>query len=370
MYINFWYPICTSTDLEETNPMRVELLGVRLVAFRDESGDAHVLADTCVHRGGSLSRGQVIGNNVQCPYHGWQFAGDGACATIPSMKSGKPPARAKVDSYPVKEKYGIVFAFLGDLPENERPPLHEVAEFDMDGWMFSGPIVFEIDAYYQRSIENGMDPVHNEFVHPSQGAPSLDEERVHVKTSQWGSRFDALYGDYQDKESHDRIVERDDNGELRAGSEHLGPNALITDIHIPGNNSFIQYFYEAPVSRGKTRIFFVNERNNNLDRKLDEGINASFMTVAHEDQAIIENLFPVRTPETLTKELMTPGDAAVVKYREYLGQWDSKGWRIDEDVMQDSYGDVAYAIPCPARRTAGNWVLDPVPLVTGSNTDE
>jgi phenylpropionate dioxygenase-like ring-hydroxylating dioxygenase large terminal subunit len=144
MYINFWYPICTTEELNEENPRRAELLGVRLVAFRDESGDAHVLADTCVHRGGSLSKGKVLGDNVQCPYHGWEFDGTGKCTKIPSMRKGTPPGRAKVDSYPVQEKYGIVFAFLGDLPEAERPPLHLVEEYGQEGWQFSGPLTFEL----------------------------------------------------------------------------------------------------------------------------------------------------------------------------------------------------------------------------------
>ena len=61
MYINFWYPICTAESLDEENPQRVELLGVRLVAFRDEAGTAHVLSDTCIHRGGSLGKGKVMG---------------------------------------------------------------------------------------------------------------------------------------------------------------------------------------------------------------------------------------------------------------------------------------------------------------------
>ena len=167
MYINFWYPICTSEDLNENNPQRVELLGIRLAAFRDSQGNANVIADTCVHRGGSLGKGKLKGDSVQCPYHGWEFNGRGECTKIPSMEGKTPPGRAKVDGYPVQEKYGIVFAFLGDLPEAERPPLHEVAELDQEGWQFSGPLVFEIEGYYERSIENGLDPVHNEFVHPS-----------------------------------------------------------------------------------------------------------------------------------------------------------------------------------------------------------
>jgi phenylpropionate dioxygenase-like ring-hydroxylating dioxygenase large terminal subunit len=363
MYINFWYPICTTEELNEANPRRAELLGVRLVAFRDESGDAHVMADTCVHRGGSLSKGKVIGDSVQCPYHGWEFNGTGKCTKIPSMRKGKPPGRAKVDSYPVQEKYGIVFAFLGDLPEAERPPLHLVEEYDQEGWQFSGPLTFELEAYYERSIENGMDPVHNEFVHPAQGAPRLDEDQLTIETSEWGSKFIALFGDLTDKKSHDQVVERADNGELRAGSWHTGPNALITAIHIPGNNSFIQYFYEAPLSKTGTRIFFVNMRNNNLDPSMDGFMNKSFMKVAGEDQVVIEALWPKRTPDTLTKELMTPGDGAVLKYREFLKKWEENGWRIDTKEMAANEGDVAYAIPCPARRESGNWVLDPIPLM-------
>ena len=368
MYINFWYPICTIADLDEENPRRVELLGVRLVAFRGESGEAHVMSDTCIHRGGSLSKGKLVGDCVQCPYHGWEFDGSGACTKIPTMGDKKPPARAKVDSYPVQEKYGIVFAFLGDLPEEERPPLLEVAELDQEGWQFSGPLVFEIEAYYERSIENGLDPIHNEFVHPSQGAPAVDDERIEIDESEWGSSFQMAFGEYKDAGSHDRIVERDDSEwDLRAGTEHTGPNAMVTEIHVPGNNSFIQYFYEAPLSSGRTRIFFVNERNNNLDANLDEGINASFMKVAHEDRVVIEELWPKRTPDSLTKEMMTTGDAAVVKYREFLDRWNANGWRIDMEKMEETYGDVAYAIPSPARRESGNWILDPVPLLPAGN---
>ncbi|MDP6150904.1 MAG: Rieske 2Fe-2S domain-containing protein, partial [Gammaproteobacteria bacterium] len=118
MYINFWYPVCIADELTADEPMRVKILGILFVAFRDSDGTAHVLADTCIHRGGSLGKGKIVDGNVECPYHGWQFDGSGRCTYIPSHKNGsKIPARAKVDSYPVIERYGIVFAFLGDLPE-------------------------------------------------------------------------------------------------------------------------------------------------------------------------------------------------------------------------------------------------------------
>ena len=115
MYINFWYPIIKSDELGHEMPEKVKVLGANLVAFRDQDGEARVLSDTCTHRGASLggpwsmgSAPRIIDGCVVCPYHGWEFGGDGECKNIPSIGYGtKTPPRAKVDSYPVEEKYGI-----------------------------------------------------------------------------------------------------------------------------------------------------------------------------------------------------------------------------------------------------------------------
>ncbi|MDP6435791.1 MAG: aromatic ring-hydroxylating dioxygenase subunit alpha [Gammaproteobacteria bacterium] len=365
MYINFWYPICTAEELDQENPRFIEMLGVRLVAFRDSKGGAHVLSDVCTHRGGSLAKGKVIDDCVQCPYHGWSFDGEGQCVAIPSMGDSKPPARAKVDSYPVEEKYGVVFAFLGNLPEAERPPLYEVAEVGQEGWQVSGPVVFEIDAYFERSVENGLDPLHNEFVHPAQGAPKIESDQFEVEDAEWGSRFIVNFGGYTQAEKRQKVAQTSDTETegLNAGSWHHGPNTLLTEIHLTGNNDFIQYFYEAPLSPSRTRIFFISARNNTLGAENDDWIHETYLKIAAEDIAILENLWPVRTPDTLTKELMMPGDAPVIRYREYLKDWEKRGWRIDLKALKRGKGDTAWAIPCPARRESGNWVLDPIPLV-------
>ena len=145
MYINFWYPVCTSAELTASAPVRATILGLPFVAFRDAGGRASVLSDTCVHRGGSLGAGKVVGGRVACPYHGWQFDRTGRCTLVPSLgRDGNVPARAKVDAYPVEERYGIVFAFLGDLPEAERCPLYEVREWGQPGWRDSGLVVLDV----------------------------------------------------------------------------------------------------------------------------------------------------------------------------------------------------------------------------------
>ena len=130
MYINFWCPMATSEELTD-KPLKVRALGQDFVVFRGENGEAACVSNTCIHRGGSLSGGKIKGNCIECPYHGWQYDAAGQCRRIPSLgPKAKIPGRTQIDAYPVQEIYGLIFAFLGDLPEQERPPIIDVAEWD------------------------------------------------------------------------------------------------------------------------------------------------------------------------------------------------------------------------------------------------
>jgi len=359
MYMNFWYPACTSEELQD-KPLPLQMLGLRFAAFRDSDGNAHVVSDTCIHRGGSLSKGWVEGDCIVCPYHGWQYNGAGQCQKIPTQTSGKAPGRAKVDSYPVEERYGLVFTFLGDLPEAERPPVFPITEWGQEGWRAGEPVARDIRCYYERSVENGLDPYHNEFVHPSQGLPKIIDETITLTDMDWGVHFIGHFGELdEDGKQTDELDSTP--GELRAGSLYHGPNTLVTDIHFNKDNAFIQYAFETPLDENVTRVYLVNMRNCMLEPELDERVKQINMNVADEDQVILENLWPVRTPDTTTKELLTTTDEMIVRYRDHLKEWDKLGWRLDTRAMAAREGDVAYAIPCPARRDSGNWILDEVP---------
>ena len=370
MYINFWYPIATSGEVTNNVPHRTQVLGARLVAFRDDEGQAHVLADTCIHRGGSLGKGWIRDNCVVCPYHGWRFDKDGKCTEIPTLAADEtPPARAKVDSYPVEEKYGIVFAFLGDLPADERPPVREVVEWGQEGWRANTLVVFEVNAYYERSMENGLDPSHNEFVHPAQGSPTISDDLkrkpLEVADIPWGSEFIVKFEN--EVKGTEALGEEDTLvPEVNAGSGHIGPNQMITWINFSEKNRFSQYFFEAPIDENCTRIYFVNMRSWLLDPQHDERIANVNMMIAKEDIDILEELDPVRTPESPTEEVLVRSDGAVTRYRECLRNWADRGWRIDIKSLREQRGDRAFAIPSPARRTSKNWVQKTIPLVPGS----
>jgi phenylpropionate dioxygenase-like ring-hydroxylating dioxygenase large terminal subunit len=369
MYINFWYPVAACEDVTNEKPLRVQMLSLYFVAFRDTDGNAHLLSDTCIHRGAALGEGKIDGDCIQCPYHGWQYNGDGQCMSIPSLgENGTPPARAKVDSYPVQEKYGIIFAFLGDLAEEERPSMMEIPEYEDEDWRANILRVFEVDYYYERSVENGLDPAHNEFVHPKQGTPGmiLDFENNPIvidPLTEHGSGFMMEFTQHDPDGGLMAEVNSQYDEVVKAGSGHVGPAGLVTWLHFTKEKRFHQYFFEAPIDENRTRIFFVNMRHFMMDPKMDQRIVDINMEIAQEDIDILVKLNPIRTPETTTKELLVPADKPLLRYRELLKEWEERGWRIDMLKLNEQRGNVASAIPCPERRSAKNWVLDEVPLV-------
>ena len=70
-------------------------------------------------------------------------------------------------------------------------------------------------------------------------------------------------------------------------------------------------------------------------------------------------------PERFAVQLVDRGDAAVVKYREYLKSWEDNGWRIDWSTVRQNEEEIAYAIPSPGRRESRNWVIDEIPMMPG-----
>jgi hypothetical protein len=222
-------------------------------------------------------------------------------------------------------------------------------------------MILEIDCYYERSMENGVDFVHNEFVHPIQASPKPIPGTVEFPETRWGAGLTCQMTEVGTKPTGDEALASDPNV-LNAGSWHHGPNNLITWITFGENRALHQYMFEQPVDGDHTRIFFINLRSFMLEPEHDDYIREANLRVTVEDIVVLEGLYPVRTPETRTREILTPGDTAVVLYRDHLEDWAARGWRLDTKALKQKHGDVAYAIPCPERRNSGNWVLEAVPL--------
>lgn len=122
----FWHPVFRSADLLTARPVPVQLLGEHLTLYRDEDNLPHLLADRCAHQGSPLSTGSVEGDRIRCHYHGWAYDSAGQCVDAPG-ESERFASAIRIASYPVVERYGLVFVRLSEdaPPDPPRIPILE-----------------------------------------------------------------------------------------------------------------------------------------------------------------------------------------------------------------------------------------------------
>ncbi len=109
--LNQWY-VAARADEVTDKPTANHLNKLPMVLYRGEDGQVAVLEDRCPHRMARLSMGEVIGNEIQCGYHGARFAADGACTLIPSQRTCLSRAASGSTGFPVIEKYAMIFIWL------------------------------------------------------------------------------------------------------------------------------------------------------------------------------------------------------------------------------------------------------------------
>ena len=189
---NHWYAVEFGRQVGD-GPLQVKVHGHDLVLWRSPNGTINAQSDLCVHRGGSLAGGEVVGDCVRCPYHGWRYDTEGACVEIPANRGDLPiPRKARIDTYPCVERYGFVWVFLGDLAAEQRPPLPELYGMELhtearaEGFRaVQGE--FTWNANYDRVLENAIDIAHTPFVH----------------AGSFGNRDEPEIQDFDLEESHD-----------------------------------------------------------------------------------------------------------------------------------------------------------------------
>ena len=172
-----------------TRPVKaLKLLGQELVLFKDALGSWGLLDRACAHRGADLSFGRLEaegqGGGLRCPFHGWKFAPDGRCLETPAEPAGsKLCDRIQQRSYPLIEKSGVIFAWLGD-EGTEPPPFPAFDCFKAPG---SHSFAFKglWNANWLQAFEVGIDPAHPSYLHRF----LQDEALVGIGTNAAGKQF-------------------------------------------------------------------------------------------------------------------------------------------------------------------------------------
>ncbi len=371
MLINLWY-VAEWSDAVTDKPVKVKMLGQHFVLFRDQQGKVNCLSDVCIHRGGSLSGGRTIRDCVACPYHGWQFNGEGKVEFIPSEgRDFAIPDRARVDAYPTEERYGMIWVFMGDQPESERIPIPPFPEYGdtenyralHDEWNWKCEAA--------RVVENGIDIAHASFVHPMFGYEETAQENTikKVEIEEWhGASWNEQYPpELKGGFLNWRKLIRGDRQPTETIPEwYLSGMVVRIQINLNPRMHLIMFDANTPVDEHNTRTFAVQLRSFVKHPIFDKGSKERLRKIFREDQVIIENAAPNYLPENLAHELSVKDDRFMSAFRKARRTLIEKhGWQIDSKAVAAEAGRQAFAIPSPTRRERADlrWVMESVPLV-------
>ncbi|ANB74981.1 hypothetical protein AYM40_21340 [Paraburkholderia phytofirmans OLGA172] len=162
MYLkNAWYVAGWGHEIQRSLTQRW-IIGEPLVMYRTEAGKAVALEDRCPHRRAALSKGNLIGDTVQCGYHGVTLNCAGACVAIPGQE--QIPPSMKVRAYPVAEKWQWVWVWMGDPEAADESLIPDFRYNSEPGWLSTGGCI-DVKANYQLLTDNLLDLTHETYVH-------------------------------------------------------------------------------------------------------------------------------------------------------------------------------------------------------------
>lgn len=160
---DMWYVFCPSGFVKD-KPISIRRCGFKIVLWRDAAGRINALEDHCPHRGAPLSRGHIMNDRLQCDYHGVEVDRGGVAVRVPGSPGCKLEGMKATRVFPVEERAGIIFGYVGRdthpvPPELWLPEQLTSPEFS---WF---PCYVEWKGDYRYVMDNVMDPMHGTYLH-------------------------------------------------------------------------------------------------------------------------------------------------------------------------------------------------------------
>lgn len=277
IFPNYWTPVLPVSELGES-PVSVTLAGEQIVLFRTQSGEIRALRDRCSHRSVALSLGRVTSNGcLECPYHGWQFNGDGACVHVPFNDVNKINlSRLAVSSFPTQVIAGCVWIFTG---ESKPPALQVPDSLKLPNTAYY--IHQEIwNTHWTRVIEANLDFVHLPFVHRQsfgQVAQSALEsgDILNFKIEDSGDRIE-VFTPYK-------------NVPPTFALEWHQPNLVVVKFDDMGFPVKREHFFAVPINEHQTQCTIILHMAEGMDIQTQQFAAQEFIKPLLEDRVVIES---------------------------------------------------------------------------------
>lgn len=171
---SYWYPVAWSTEIGAGKVQEVMFQGTSVAVFRAQDGSLGALENRCAHRQVKLSLGDVRGCAVRCSYHGWTYEQDGTLSRVGHEHFGGRMPKVRLTSFPVQERYGLIWVFFGDEALLEERPLPRIDHLEGDAPWNCVPIDFDLRCHPTAIINNVMDSTHVATLHRTFRTRSLN----------------------------------------------------------------------------------------------------------------------------------------------------------------------------------------------------
>lgn len=353
----YWLPAAKSSELvADGDPLRLMLLGEKLIAFRDSSGRVGIMDHRCPHRCASLFFGRNEDNGIRCVYHGWKFDTDGNCLEMPNVPAHQSFKRkVKARAYQTRERNGLIWVFLGDQNEVPDLPCIEPTLLIEDEVRY---IFAQRECNWLQALEGDIDTSHFSWLHAgsvdldhvSSGHPGkyqlIDRApNLNVLDTDWGT----MYGAYRETDNPDELYWRiaqflfpfwtmPPDGDFK---EHIIARAWVPmdDEHtmfvhiswkknaqglrvdkegnpLPGIKLGLDYMENDTSWYGRWRLAANKSNDYRIDREIQRNNSFTGITGIHlQDQAITESMGSITDHKY---EHFSPSDQMIARTRRVL----------------------------------------------------
>jgi phenylpropionate dioxygenase-like ring-hydroxylating dioxygenase large terminal subunit len=328
---NSWYVAAWNHELIDGKKLARTILEKPIVLYRGASGRVVALDDRCCHRAAPLSMGRVEGDDIRCMYHGMKFAADGKCIQIPGQDI--IPAKLGVRSYPVVEKYNLIFIWTGD-PEMadpklvlDYPPLADPKWRGLPGYM-------HYKANWLLIVDNLSDFAHLAFVHTNTLGGSEEyaykTKPVAIEKLEDGFRVERWHINAEPPPYHKKVISnKTDKIDRRNIGRMYVPGIFTLDttfapagqgvekgVQVPGTRQYRNAQFMTPETRSSTHFFWnylhdFDIDNPNIALSLRHSLEQGF----NEDKDIIEAQQKVFDADPNYQLLAIGADAPLTYFR-------------------------------------------------------
>jgi phenylpropionate dioxygenase-like ring-hydroxylating dioxygenase large terminal subunit len=317
MIPNQWYVILESNEVKKGKPIGFTRMGEKIVAWRDGNGKLSVMSDLCPHRGVALSVGEVKGDCIQCPFHGFEYDTSGNCTLVPANgKNVEPPKALHVKTYATREAHDMIYIWWGEpRADDSYPPL---PWFENIGDMVYSTIRSHWTNHYARAIENQLDVVHLPYVHAStigRGNQTLvnGPAAKEIKLAPGSYRLDLWFDN--DTDHGQKPVKPSEMPEPRRRPliQFYFPNLWQNWL----SDNFLVFLIFAPIDDENTMMYLRQYHTVKLPiaRQLFEWIGGiGNLVILNQDKRVVITQRPPR-PDIGIGEILIPGDHPIVMYR-------------------------------------------------------